>query len=56
MQLGDLLVVIMAFAAFLAIFFITKANNQAWHDGYDTGYEKGYQDAILDGLDVKKAA
>lgn len=56
MQLGDLIVALIALGCFVAIFFITKANNQAWHDGYDAGYEKGYQDAILDGLDVKKAA
>lgn len=69
MQLGDLIVALIAFGCFVAIFLIFKANKASFESGYDEGYsaclndlqkklsleyKKGYEDGYADGS--RKAA
>ena len=58
LEVGDLLVVLIALLAFAIIVLICFANKAAHDEGYQEGYEQGYQDAILDGLheETRKAA
>lgn len=58
LELGDLLVVLIALLAFAIIVLVCFANKAAHDEGYQDGYEQGYQDAILDGLheETRKAA
>lgn len=38
MQLGDLIVALIAFGCFVVIFLIFKANKASFDSGYDEGY------------------
>lgn len=48
MQLGDLIVALLAVFAYVAFVLVMLANRQAYDDGYDDGYDRGYQDALDD--------
>lgn len=69
MQLGDLIVALIAFGCFVVILLIFKANKASFDSGYDEGYsdclndlqkdlnleyKQGYEDGYADGS--RKAA